>query len=194
MGVARRTVTNEEFKLHYYGGDTEESKKSASDNRNVLKSVVNRYRQLNQDERRCCAMKAMWKCLASHEWGRQKLTTSLFRFANWECLNELRLRKSQSDSRLTLSELPLVQRHVSIETQDGPPEDCEDAHGRLEMIREHMARLPEKWQRTVIQQYYFENLTHEEIGFRNGGYSKEKARLRLEDAMLQLRDLCHQRV
>ena len=185
-----KIVTEEEFLLHWRGGDSPESKAAAKDNRNVLASVVNKFRQLSRDERKSCAMTAMWKCLGKHEWGRQKLTTSLYRFATWECLNELRQRKQQSESRMSLAYLPLISRHVSMETEEGPPEDRCDKPGQLQTIRENMGRLPEKWQKTIVRQYYFEGLTYEEIGFRNGGYSKEKARLRLGEAMLQLSHVC----
>lgn len=190
MGTTRRTVTNDEFTRAWQGVD-EVSRKEASDNRNVLKKVVNGYRSLTKDERYACAIRALWNCLAGHESGRgNKFTTSLWRFAHWACRNELREKKAHAESRLTLSELPLIQRHVSDETMNGPEPIREEQDGRMQLLMESIEALPESWQRRVLQQYYFEDLTCDEIGYRNGGYSKEKARLRVEEALTQLRFQC----
>lgn len=189
-GKQRRVVSNDEFVRAWKGTD-EVSRKEAADNRNVLKKVVGGYRGLSKDERYACAITALWNCLEGHIPGRgNKFTTSLWRFAHWECRNELRRKRAHTESRLTLSELPLIQRHVSDESIEGPDPIREEENGQLQLLMESIEALPESWHRTVLHQYYFEDLTHEEIGYRNGGYSKEKARLRVEEALQQLRFQC----
>src|SRR5262245_39037708 len=91
----RRPVTDADFKRAYYGASGDDaSLRAAADNRNVIAAVLKQYvGKIPHDELESCGMTAMWRTLQYHQPdhpSRQKFTTSLHRFAKWECLRELR--------------------------------------------------------------------------------------------------------
>lgn len=179
----RRQVTDEEFRAAYYGrkGDPD-SAAAAKDNRGVIRAVLRAYRdQVPAADLEAAGMNAMWRALQYHQTdhpSRQKFTTSLHRFATWECEREARnARGGRSKTRPKFLPLP------GPDMMAAPTLGEEIAH-----VRECLGRLPLEWQRTVISQYYLEGMTLDEVGAANG-YSKETARKRLRLAMEALRGL-----
>ncbi len=198
--ISRRNVTDQEFSDAFYGGRTPESKNAASDNRGILRGVSSKFvrsGKLDEDEGSSCELMALWRCLQYHDvsYG-QKFTTSLHRFCVWECCKELQRKRRKSEERIKKDSLPLISRYVVDEhdtwssrpSTDNPlPQTKVDIADEIENC---LRSLPYDWQRTVIKQYYLSDLTCEAIGFQNGGYSKETARLRLDQALTELRTLC----
>lgn len=75
-----KVISNEEFKEAYKN----------EDNIKIINSVLNRYREyLDKDSLKSCGMVGLFRCLRKHTNGRQKLTSSLYRFVRWECLEEI---------------------------------------------------------------------------------------------------------
>lgn len=179
----RRQVTDEEFRLAYYGrkGDPD-SVRAAKDNRNLIRAVVKKYaKEIPMQDLELVGMKAMWRALQYHREDHpsgQKFTTSLHRFTKWECDRELRTaRGGRGRARPTF--LPMPEKDLLA----APLLDEDVAH-----VRECIAKLPVAWQRQVISQYYLERMTLEEVGEANG-YSKETARKRVGEAMDALKGL-----
>lgn len=182
----RRVVTDDEYRAAYHGvrGDPE-SMRAAANNRGIIRGVLRVYSgRLSEDELDSCGCKALWRCLQYHsdDYG-QKFTTSLHRFAHWECQRELRSLRGS--------------KNKPAEWANSKFDDAPDEAGIIRAGREAVAQyanecldlLPHDWQRVVIRQYYIEGMTMEEVGSANG-YSKETARQRLRRALDALRDVC----
>lgn len=186
-GVKRREVPDEEFEAAYYGGADEASRRAAADNRNVIKAVLKKYsKQLPEEDLEACGLVAMWKALQYHRdtFG-QKFTTSLHRFADWECKRELRRAtggrgKHRPPPRVPLADVPDPRPSFT---------EAEDLADDLSHVRECVDLLPEEWQRTVIRQYYLDGMTMTQVGLANG-CSKESARQKIRRSVEALREIC----
>lgn len=181
----RRHVTNEEFHAAYNGiiGD-EQSEKAASDNRNIIFSVLKHYSQkLTPDELKSCGQIGLWKCLQYHDDSRgQKFTTSLFRFTRWECRQAIREKFGRRKERDDSFFLPIFERH--LDTQCELPPD-----GKLEHIRECMEQLS-LWEKKLIKAYYLEGKTIDQISGKPGcSLSKEATRQHIEKALVSLQEI-----
>lgn len=202
LKISRKEVTDEQLRDAYYGGSSPESQQTASDNRGILHSVSSKFvrtGQLDEDEASACEMNALWRCLSYHDDSHgQKFTTSLYRFIEWECRRERSNKKKKAERhKMERSVLPLIARHAVDEhdswgSSDTRECDLVEAISRKEEILTKLDELPYAWQRTIIRQYYLQGMTHEQIGFHNGGYSKETARLKLDQALRELKLLYHQ--
>lgn len=183
-------VSDEQFSDAYYGGSSEESKNSAGDNRGILRGVSRKFASLDEDERSSCEMIALWRCLRHHKEGfGQKFTTSLYRFAVWECCRASAKKSRKAESRMSEDCLPLILRHV-VDERDALHYVVDPNKDEIKYVLSRLEDLPYSWQRVVIRQYYVEGLTHEQVGMRNGGYSKETARLKIEQSLQELKLLC----
>lgn len=79
-----RNITNEEF----------ERARNNTDNQKIINMVCSKYaQQLSRDVLKQCGDCAIWECLQVHDEKRQKFTSSLYRYVNWNCLRELRAYK-----------------------------------------------------------------------------------------------------
>lgn len=192
--LCQKRIFDQQYNEAYFGGNSEESKRAASDNRAILRGVSSRFRHLDEHERESCELQALCRALQNHEEGHgQKFTTSLYRFAVWECCRELRRKRRKSESRLSLKDLKEISRYV-VDEHDSWSEPTDKKQQEIFAVLEHVDKLPYSWQKHVLEQYYVMGLTHEQIGFRNGGYSKETARLKVEQAMSELRYLCQESI
>jgi len=190
----RRAVSDAEFERALYGvaGD-EASLRAAADNRNVIKGVLRKYgKQLAKDDLHTCGLNALWRTLQYHQDKyNQKFTTSLHRFTDWECKRELR-KKRGGRGRVKPVEVPYADM-LNIAARDNSNSSfriggCDPADDDLRHVTECIDLLDDDLQREVIRAYYFEHLTMEQIGKRNG-YSKETARKNLRAAVDALREL-----
>jgi RNA polymerase sigma factor (sigma-70 family) len=180
----RRPITSAEFDRAYYGDPGDEaSVRAAADNRNVIASQLRKYAEhLPDGDLRACGLNALWRCLEYYrpEFG-QKLTTSLYRFVNWECKRELERKFGRAKNpprRVRLVDVPArTDRSFDHETDE-----------TLAHVRECLERLPPE-QAGLIRQHYFEGLTTAAIG-RANGWAKETARVRLREALAALRRAC----
>jgi DNA-directed RNA polymerase specialized sigma24 family protein len=170
----RRVVTDAEFNKALYGvpGD-EQSIRDASNNRNILKSVSSSYRRfLSQDVLLGCELHALWRTLQYHrdEYG-QKFTTSLYRFAHWQCRCEIRKlcfflqQRNKAGCRLPVL---MVERDNLVDN-----------------IRDAITCLKHEWMRSIIVDYYFFGYSLRQIAVRNGlCYEGTRKRLRLAEREL----------
>jgi RNA polymerase sigma factor (sigma-70 family) len=163
----RRKVSNEEYSQAY---ENKEYKR-------VIGRVVGRYvKVLDKDERIIAGLIGLQRCLEYHDesFG-QKITTSLWRFTDWECKRILKAKKSKmkmvNESSISIDSLPNT-KEVSEETL---------------FVRECLPFLNEI-DRKVINQYYFDGRTFEEIGQING-YSKETARKKVNKGLDNLKKI-----
>ena len=162
----RRKVNDEEFRL------ASENK----DNINVMRTVTNRYRGcISEEDLKSCALLGLWRCLGYHDDTKQKFTTSLWRFTDWECKRELAKKKSMKNN-------VNVQSIIDLDIM-APAENENIIH-----VKECLELLAEE-DKEVIQQYYFEKRTMEEIG-QIHQYSKEAARQKIRKAVVKLREIC----
>jgi RNA polymerase sigma factor (sigma-70 family) len=177
----RKLVTNDEF-IEAYGhlySAPEDLTPKQRDNRNIMHSVTSRYAPfISQNALNDCALQALWRCLGYHEegWG-QKFTTSLWRFTDWECKRELLKIKHLSKTHT----IPISEFNDAFDMPS--PETSQDVDDIRECIN---LLLPIEKQ--LIQEYYFERRTMEEIG-RLHGYSKEAARQKIAKAVNHLKTI-----
>lgn len=79
-----KEVTNEEF----------ENAWADKNNIKLMNSVIKKYGTAftgtPASELKSIKMIALWKCLGKHDYTRQKFTSSLYRFINWECLKTIK--------------------------------------------------------------------------------------------------------
>jgi len=66
------------------------------DNINIIKKATLSYRKIiDVDELKSCGLEALWKSLQCHnEKYKQKFTTTLYRFVDWECKRRLRRKNA----------------------------------------------------------------------------------------------------
>ena len=144
-------------------------------NQKVMISVINSF-GIRRDKRQEIMQAAMLRCLQKHDACRgQQFTTSLHRFTRWECQNFIR----------SAMRAPKMVSLVDI------PEPAVPVHARqdeIDHIHECLTLLSRK-DRVLVQQYYLDNMTLEEIGRKNH-YSREAARQNLAKATSRLRRLC----
>jgi hypothetical protein len=172
----RKTITSEQFQ-EAYGSLTatpDQLTDKQKDNRNVISKVGSKYSGLlTDDELKSCGLNALWRCLSYHEDGRgKKFTTSLWTFLEWEYRRELKKKKQKTVKTVSLSDHDFP---LSVSN-----EDCLALKECIEML--------DPDHKLLINQYYSENRTMEEIG-RINGYSKEAARQKINKAVSQLREL-----
>lgn len=157
----KQFISNTEFEAAY----------NNLDNRKIINACISRYIKIMPiEELQECGMVALWKCLKYHEDGHnQKFTTSLWRFIDWECRREL--KKKNKDKTLVTSDMQEYDVTV-IENPD------------VIKLRDCIEHLKPEHQQ-IIQEYYFDKLTMEEIGD-NHKYSKETARQKINKAVRAL--------
>lgn len=168
----RRVVSNEEYQAAY------ENK----DNRAVLRSVSNQYRELlSFDDRESAELVALWRALQGHreEFG-QKFTGSLYRFCHWACRHTLRTRKRLRERERSLAELGDKEARSGVEQQETSAE--------VRHVFECM-RFLSREQQDMVRRHVFEEQSSEEIGL-HYGYSKEAARVKVDAALARLKELC----
>lgn len=162
----RREVTNEEYEKAY----------NNKDNRKVIDSVTSKYaKKVDKHDLSSAGLMALWRCLSYHDdsFG-QKFTTSLWRFTDWECKRILRSQKNRvSCMQLSAIEIDLPEENVM--TDD------------VKFMKECVHLLP-KDEKEILQLYYYQNLTMEEIGKANG-YSKEAARQKINKSLRKLTEI-----
>lgn len=173
--LKRRSISDDEFRIA----------SENSDNMNVQLAVCRRYfGVMSAEDLRACSLHALWRCLQYHDpkYG-QKFTTSLHRFTAWEIQRELRKQKG-SKAQQNMAMVPLYGTEGELAKEENV-----SRKDMVDHIRQRATLLPYAWQRKVVDQYYFQHLTMEQIGRRNG-YSKESARQKVRKAMAELRQLC----
>lgn len=163
----RRKVDNEEFRIAY------ENK----DNKKIMRKVINKYRGslISSDELNSCALVGLWRALGYHDNSfKQKFTTTLWRFTNWECQREL-AKKTRKKNKIIVQ--PIIDLDIPM------PERSEECI----KLQECLKLLPDN-QRQIINEYYFDKRTMEEIGSIHS-YSKESARQKIMMAICKLKEI-----
>lgn len=154
-------ITDEEFEKAYQN----------KDNIKIIKAVTKKYSgQLSEDAQKTCGLHGLWRCIQNHDnsYGR-KFTTSLFMHVEWECKRELFSQKKKPLTFLGESDCQIENRH------------------KKEGVSEILDCLTDK-QKNIIYQRFYENMTLEEIG-KKQGYSKEAARQNINKIIEKLRML-----
>jgi len=175
-----KEVSNEEY-VKMFGTPNMPSSsmtKEQRDNHLTMRKVANRYKNiLDKDEIYWCMLEAMRRCIKHHEAGRgNKFTTSLWTFIRWECQREVAKKLKQLEHQpMSINE----HKHFDIMA---PEENMNISH-----IQECITLLPEP-SKELIQEYYFDKYTMEEIGARHN-YTKEAARQKVKKAVNQLREI-----
>lgn len=127
------------------------------DNQGIIKKVCSHYAHLLSPEAlKACGDMAVWRCLQSHQTGRQKFTSSLYYFVGWECQREIR------DSRHR--ELPC------LSDIDNTPQEYMDPINTL-IVQECLSVLTPQEQEIVIARFV-NNRTLDDIG-KEFGYSRQ---------------------
>ncbi len=167
MIQTKKKVTNDEFSRAL----------ANSDNNNIIQSVLVRYNKLiPPDELHACGLEGLWRTLMYHQDNRgNKFTTSLWKFTDWECKRQLKKNKKKNSHYV----VSLSNDKIDIaEEQENPT---------AQDMRECIAKLRPAY-RSLIQEYYYNQKTMEEIGVEYG-YSKESARQKINQALKDLRKL-----
>jgi RNA polymerase sigma factor (sigma-70 family) len=170
--LTRKEVTDEEFRQAL----------ANKDNEKVIKSVLSRYYSIiPAEDLEACGLEALWRCLGYHKEGKgNKFTTSLWTFTNWECKRLLKkIRRQASTHTVNISTIETKEKFEVPVPLDNPD---------VVHLRECITML-KPGDRELIQQYYFDRHTMEEIGNLHG-YSKEAARQKINGALQELRKCC----
>jgi len=177
----RRNVTNEEFQIALQGkpGDPA-SKKRATDNQKIINSVTHQYvNQIDPETLKSCGLHALWRAIGyfNPEY-KQKFTSSLYRFTQFECRRELLRRKREGKAtRLDgIDERHIVNRLDRVDHED------------LTHIRECLKSLNEEGQR-LVDQHFTQGMNLTEIAEANC-YSKDTAGVKLHAAIETLKQIC----
>lgn len=169
--MVRRTVSNEEFK----------KAQANKDNQNIINDCLSRYKGIMTDEDlKDCATDALWRCLGYHQDGKgNKFTTSLWTFLLWE--SSRRLKKINKQKHVRTINISTIETRSKFEIET--PRLTKD----IVNLNEAISSLSDK-HKEIIQEYYFDRKTIDEIGYSHG-YSKEAARLKIKQAVKELRKL-----
>jgi RNA polymerase sigma factor (sigma-70 family) len=161
-----RHITNEEYEKAY----------KDRNNQNIIKAASASYTKvLDPDTLENCRMNALWRAMAYYRSDKnQKFTSSLWKFVLWECNKELRKTKVQ------LNSVQLSLLKIDCETEDQNIAKYEVQDLLLTLSKED---------RGVIESYYFQKKTMEEIG-RELGITKEAARQRISRILKKLKKVC----
>jgi RNA polymerase sigma factor (sigma-70 family) len=149
--------------------------------RKLRKQTAKYAASLGEDERKELGLIALWKALQDFRPEfKQKFTTSLHRFINWECLRRLRsMRRKRSRENVLDVDIRDIEHKVlnkRIENND------------LKMlVKEKLEMLPLNVRNTITQ-YHFENRTIDEISKRDS-CTKESVRKRLQYGISRLAEL-----
>lgn len=178
VGTKRRAVSDEELRAAL----------ADQDNANVVRSVLQMYvGVMNDEDLRTCGMHAVWRCLGyydpNHRSG-QKLTTHLYQAVKWECDRQLgRERRERGRGTVPLSK-------AGDPPARQPGSDADAVRDRSGQVRELMRLLPAQ-QRRVVNHYFFERRTYDEIASLLG-VSRQLVCRRLDHALARLRELCEE--
>jgi RNA polymerase sigma factor (sigma-70 family) len=146
-----------------------------STNQRVMIAVITSF-GIRPEKRQEIMQAAMMRCCKQHRCDRgQKFTTSLYRFTRWECQNFIR-GAVRAPKMMSLVDIP------------EPAVPVHDRQDEIDHIHECLTLLSRK-DRALIQQYYLDNMTLEEIGTANQ-YSRAAAHQNLVKATSRLRRLC----
>lgn len=150
-----------------------------TDNIKITKKVLSFYRPtLDEETLKSCGMRGLWRALQFHqERFKNKFTTSLWRFVNWECENEVKkLIRTQAKPDSKVKSLEFF--------------DAEDDSLAQTDIFNDISSLLDKESFSIIQLRFLENMTLQEIGTKFG-YTKEAARQKLHKALLEVKRLVY---
>lgn len=176
----RTEISNEEFVKVFGHLDTPMDKltKEQQDNHKTMRKVTNKYTSiLDEEEIKSCMLQATLRCLKHHEENRgNKFTTSLWRFITWEC------KREASKKYKALQNKPISMDDFKNFDVPGDKEGEE-----IENIRDCISLLPDN-DKQLIQEYYFDKRTMEEIGTAHN-YTKEAARQKIKKAVSKLKEL-----
>lgn len=170
-------VTNEQFEKAY----------KDKDNLGIINYVCSKYYKFlplgndAKDEIKACGQRALWKCLAKHIEGKQKFTSSLYRFVNWECKALAQKLRRQNKN---FSQIPVETKMSLCEKHKFSYRNMVDTRVLTEGL---MLLDPDS--KKLIEDYYLNNKTYNEISVENG-YSTETARKRVKNAINKLKELC----
>lgn len=162
-------VTNDDYERAYNDLDNQRIMLAASS------SFVNKL----TPEARAEQMRiALFRCLLKFDPSRgKKFTTSLFEYTKWACLNAVRDRKRIKHRSM-----------ISIEDQPEPTSPINPNQEDIDHIRECMGFLNPR-DRSIIDQYYIQNMTLDEIG-KSNAYTRQAASQNLTRATQRLRRIC----
>lgn len=165
----RRTVTNDEF-----------NKALANmNNVKIMQEALSKYRGIiPYEDLQRCGLDALWRCIGYHEDNKgNKFTTSLWRFIVWECRRELkRIRQQGRIHTVSLSQ----KEDFDIST---------NVNNQIKHLHEYITLLDSD-SRDIINQYYFERRTMQEIGDIRG-CSKQTIGQKIHKALIELRKMCN---
>ena len=145
------------------------------DNQKIIQSVLSKYRrQLDKDTLKSCGLNALWRCLQSHSDNfKTKFTSSLWRFVNWECKKELQTLARTKYKSTELYDIPIEETSFTI---------FDELHGLL----------PPEYCK-IVKLRFEHGMTLREIG-KVFGYTKESARLKLQHALKQIKQVVYNNV
>jgi RNA polymerase sigma factor (sigma-70 family) len=171
MKLQRRPVSNEEFNAAL----------ANEDNNKIIKKVLSTFSHvIPPEDLEICGQEALWRCLGYHEQGKgNKLTTSLWRFTQWECLRTLKKIRRENNKRMI--NISTIETKEKFEIPINNNEEAKHLHECISLLS--------PLDRELIQEYYFDRRTMHEIG-KLHGYSKEAARQKINKAVNRLRQYC----
>lgn len=149
------------------------------DNQRIMLAASSSFVNSLTEEGRAEQMRiALFRCLRNFDPSQgRKFTTSLYQYTRWACLNAVRERKRIKRKSID-----------SIETHPEPPAPINPNQDDIDHVMECMSFLDPK-DRSIIHQYYLQNMTLDEIG-RFNAYTRQAAFQNLTKATKRLQRIC----
>lgn len=170
----KKEVTNEEY-LEAYNN---------INNRRVTNKVLSFYKnQIDSETLKSLGLQGLWRCLQFHDPKREnKFTTSLWRFVTWACESEIKRLSTKKNSE-TRKKIKYTDMNFDYVGNDLKQEFAIDIFTDIDEI------LDTEYSE-ILKLRFQKGMTLEEIG-NEFGYTKEAARQKLNNALIQVKKLVY---
>ncbi len=170
----KKEVTNEEYNEAY----------NNIHNRRVTNKVLSLYKgRIDSETLKALGLQGLWRCLQFHDPNREnKFTTSLWRFVIWACESEIKRLSTKKNSE-TRKKIQYSNMNFDYIGNDIKQEFALDVFTDIDDL------LEEEYS-TILKLRFQKGMTLKEIG-EQFGYTKEAARQKLNNALIQVKRLVY---
>lgn len=170
----KKEVTNEEYNAAY----------NNLNNRRVTNKVLSFYKdRIDSETLKTLGLQGLWRCLQFHDPEREnKFTTSLWRFVTWACESEIKRLSTKKNSE-TKKKIKFTDMNFDYVGNDIKQEFTLDIFTDIEELLD--AEYSE-----ILKLRFQKGMTLQEIG-EQFGYTKEAARQKLNNAIIQVKKLVY---
>lgn len=146
-----------------------------------MRAVLARWRGvLPEDQLEGLGLLGVWEALECHDYARQELASSVWRFVNWQCTQLLRKLRRQARRDARVAAHLLAAGAPTAGSADSLPDRARTTP-LAEEVADALEHVRHDWQRRLLRQAHLEGRPLEEIA-RTEGTSAELVKQRLASA------------